>query len=177
MKQEKCSTEQWRKIPGFDNYEVSNLGRLKSWLPPRNFGKVPSEGSILNPTADKDGYYKTTLRQNGKRKTVRICILVCMAWHGERPFCTAVVRHLDGSKSNDTPDNLRWGTTKENYEDSVLHGTNFRGTRVNTCKLTEQDVRDIRSSDLSCTELAMIYPVNSSMISKIRKRRNWAHVT
>ena len=176
MQQEQCTTEEWRKVPGFDDYEISSFGRLKSWLPIRNYAPAPKHGNILNPTRDKDGYYKTVLRNNGQRRSVRICVLVCSAWHGERPTKASVVRHLDGSKDNDTPDNLCWGTAKENSDDTLRHGTRVNGERVNTCKLTAQDVLNIRSSPLSCTALAEIYPVNCSMISKIRKRQNWAHL-
>jgi len=175
MKQENSTTEEWRSVVGFEDYEVSNLGRLRSWLPRRNYAPVPENGNILHPSKDKDGYYRTTIRKNGQRKDVRICVLVCTAWHGARPP-DAVVRHLDGSKDNDTPENLVWGTGKENYEDSRRHGTYSHGVRVNTCKLTEQDVRDIRASKMSCTALSAIYPVNISMISKIRKRQSWKHV-
>jgi hypothetical protein len=157
------------------DYVISSLGRLKSWLPRRNFGKTPPDGNILRPSRDKDGYFRTTVRKNGGKHYVRICVLVCSAWHGPRP-AGAVVRHLDGTKDNDTPQNLRWGTPKENSKDQITHGTKVQGEKVSTCKLTEQDVLSIRKSDLSCTALSKLYPVNISMISKIRKRQNWAHV-
>jgi hypothetical protein len=31
-------------------------------------------------------------------------------------------RHLDGNPSNNRPDNLRWGTAKENAADMIRHG-------------------------------------------------------
>lgn len=176
MSQIENSTEEWKRVPGFDAYEISSLGRLKSWLPRRNFGKASANGNILRPSKDKDGYCRATIRRNGQKHYVRICVLVCSAWHGERPFTGAVVRHLDGTKDNDTPLNLCWGTAKENSADAKKHGTTRKGEQVNTCKLTIQDVKSIRESALTCTALAQIYPVNVSMISKIRKHQNWTHI-
>jgi hypothetical protein len=40
--------------------------------------------------------------------------LVCEAFHGPKPFSTAVVIHLDEDGHNNRPENLKWGTQKEN---------------------------------------------------------------
>lgn len=40
--------------------------------------------------------------------------LVCEAFHGPPPFDGAVVIHLDEDAHNNKPENLKWGTQKEN---------------------------------------------------------------
>jgi len=40
--------------------------------------------------------------------------LVCEAFHGPAPFERAVVIHIDENALNNRPENLRWGTQKEN---------------------------------------------------------------
>lgn len=40
--------------------------------------------------------------------------LVCEAFHGPKPFPRAVVIHADENALNNAPENLRWGTQKEN---------------------------------------------------------------
>ena len=40
--------------------------------------------------------------------------LVCEAFHGPRPFEKAVVIHIDENAHNNRPENLKWGTQKEN---------------------------------------------------------------
>lgn len=40
--------------------------------------------------------------------------LVCEAFHGPKPFDGAVVIHLDENALNNRPENLKWGTQKEN---------------------------------------------------------------
>lgn len=39
---------------------------------------------------------------------------VCEAFHGPKPFPKAVVIHLDENAHNNRPENLKWGTQKEN---------------------------------------------------------------
>ncbi len=48
------------------------------------------------------------------KKTFKIAQLVCEAFHGPKPFPKAVTIHLDEDPSNNVPDNLKWGTQKEN---------------------------------------------------------------
>lgn len=45
---------------------------------------------------------------------MKIHRLVCEAFHGVPPFPKAVVIHLDEDATNNKPENLRWGTQKEN---------------------------------------------------------------
>jgi hypothetical protein len=55
-----------------------------------------------------------------------------------------------------------------------------RGEKVNTAKLTEHEVRQIRArhalEDISVEALGRQYGVSGTMISYIVKRRNWKHV-
>jgi hypothetical protein len=60
---------------------------------------------------------------DGKRRVVYLHTLVISAFLGPKPFEKAVTRHLDGNAMNNTPENLCWGTQKENIYDSIEHGT------------------------------------------------------
>lgn len=40
--------------------------------------------------------------------------VVCEAFHGPRPSANSVVIHIDEDGLNNRPENLRWGTQKEN---------------------------------------------------------------
>lgn len=40
--------------------------------------------------------------------------MVCEAFHGKAPFAHAVVMHIDDNPANNRPENLKWGTQKEN---------------------------------------------------------------
>ena len=45
---------------------------------------------------------------------MKIHRLVCEAFHGPAPSKRSVVLHLDENALNNNPENLRWGTQKEN---------------------------------------------------------------
>lgn len=47
-------------------------------------------------------------------KTYKVHRLVCEAFNGPPPFQGAVCMHLDEDYRNNRPDNLAWGTQKEN---------------------------------------------------------------
>ena len=170
------ANEVWKTVPMFDGYEVSNFGNVRSWLPIRNHAKPPIEPRQLKIKIDKDGYKTVVLYNCGIRNPFRVAVLVCACFHGEKPSNKHVVRHLDGSRNNDVVENLLWGTPKDNSHDMLLHGTRIHGEKVSTAKLLEKDVLAIRSSKLSCTMLAKMYPVTISMISKIKRKDNWKHI-
>ncbi len=168
--------EQWRPISGNDGYEVSNLGSIRSWLPVRRNAKRPTTPRVLKGSPDKNGYIRFTLYDGlGGQTYVRACAVVCSAWHGERPE-GMVVRHLNGINNDDRPENLRWGTPKENSADTIVHGTWVHGQKVNTAKLTEADVIEIRRTKGKAVDLASSFNVCPSTISHIRTGRTWGHV-
>ena len=171
------TNEEWRVHEDFPTYEVSNCCRVASWRPERNLAKPPKEKRILKPSTDKDGYKKYILvNKDGIRKDVRRCALVAELWHGPRPN-GCVVRHLDGSKDNDTPNNLQWGTPKENAHDMIAHGTKVQGLKVNTAKLTPEIVRLIKSIGKGNSYLAKEYGVTPGAIWHIRAGRTWKSVS
>ena len=129
--------EVWKTAPGFDWYEVSNLGRVrrKERYAPRY--RTDSEGNqyecgmtlpekILRPTNQSTGYNQAILttpetagRGGTPRKGVLVHRLVAEAFvDNPRPEEADVVNHLDGDITNNTAENLEWVTQQEN----MLHG-------------------------------------------------------
>jgi hypothetical protein len=47
-------------------------------------------------------------------KTLKVARLVCEAFHGPSPADKPVCMHLDENARNNRPENLAWGTQKEN---------------------------------------------------------------
>lgn len=121
---------------------------------------------------DGDGYGVV-----GHRKThVRICEIV----HGPKPPDKTEVAHNCGQRACINPRHLRWATSKENSDDMLAHGTRatFQGERMWKARLTEQQVRAIRSQTWrSQTELAMEYGVHPGTIWCVLKGKTWRHVT
>ncbi|WJI43714.1 hypothetical protein NL532_24210 [Mesorhizobium sp. C120A] len=70
---------------------------------------------------------------------------------------------------------LSWKTPIENAADKLDHGTIARGEQHGNAKLTEADVRSIRSlgGGLLHREIGDLFGVTSSTISVIRSRKSW----
>ena len=90
--------EIWKTIPGYENYQVSNLGRVKGT-------------KILKPNVRPSGYVYAQLTINGKNKSISIHRLVMMTFVG---ISKLDVDHINGDKSDNRLSNLRYVTSREN---------------------------------------------------------------
>lgn len=90
----------------------------------------------LTLISDKDGYARAYIRVNKKPKNLYSHRSVCEAWHGAKPTPKHEIRHLDGNCCNNTPDNLKWGTRKENAQDMMRQGRGPKGDRCGRSKLS-----------------------------------------
>lgn len=73
--------------------------------------------------------------------------VVCELAHGKPPHEGSEAAHScgNGHEGCVNPNHLRWDTRHGNMVDKVEHGTHARGTKSYNSRLTEQDVREIRS--------------------------------
>lgn len=114
--------EVWKDVPSCPEIMASSLGRvqLKSTtaaMPTgvlRSYSSKPTYGVEEKTATGRAGPRRRIIRVNRLGKTFKIHQLICEAFHGPKPFCGAVVMHLDENPSNNTPGNLQWGTRKEN---------------------------------------------------------------
>lgn len=81
-------------------------GGIRLYLPKPTFGVVMRASKTAAHTYR--GYNSKHLG------TFKIHRAVCEAFHGLPPFDGAVVIHIDEDAHNNRPDNLKWGTQKEN---------------------------------------------------------------
>lgn len=115
--------EIWRKIEGFEKYEVSNLGRVRSL----NYRKT-KETKILKPGKDKKGYLKVNLYKSSKHSSKRVHRLVATAFIPNLDNKTQV-NHIDGNKQNNTVSNLEWCTNSENMQHAWRTGLRNEETK------------------------------------------------
>lgn len=73
------------------------------------------------------------------------------------------------------PAHLFLGTPAENSRDMSRKGRSYWGERHYAAKLTADQVRFIRASELQGKELARMFGVWPSAISKVRRGQRWAH--
>ena len=162
----------WKQIPGMPRYEASSTGEIRSWARSGPRSANPSTPRILSQTRHRSGHMRVCL---GRSRSTAVHVLVLLAFHGPRPE-GFVCRHLDGNPANNSAENLQWGTIAENCEDRRTHGTLLFGERATNARLTESDVRRIRQSSETSTEIAKQLGVNRTTIASIRKRKTWRHV-
>lgn len=118
--------EEWRSTR-FSGYEVSSLGRVRSVARMTRHGHRRKERILrLTPATP---YLRVSPSVDGKVVTAYVHVMVCEAFHGPPPP-GAWALHRDDDHSNNTPENLYWGTPSENEYDKVRNGNHFRANRT-----------------------------------------------
>lgn len=120
--------EIWREAPGHDGrYEVSSLGRIRSWIKmgPAGSGRL-SEPRLLKPGITRGNYLIAQLRTGGKNHAVRLNRLVLFAFEGAPPREDMQACHSNGNRQDNRLSNLYWGTSEENYADRSRHAQERR---------------------------------------------------
>lgn len=108
--------EYWKQINGFENYEVSNMGnvRSKDFTLVRSNGRVLNrKGNVLKQTLWKDGYFVVCLQCDGKRVVRKVHRLVYDTFVGINDN-TKVIDHIDHNKTNNKLENLQLVTNRYN---------------------------------------------------------------
>ena len=116
--------EHWASIDGYLNYQVSWWGRVLN----------TKTGRILKPQVAGNGYAVVYLSKKGKVKNHTIHQLVAREWVSN-PEGKRCVDHIDGSRTNNHRENLRYATTSENGMNaknrtdgsSVYKGVSYHG--------------------------------------------------
>lgn len=113
-------TEIWKPVPSRPGIMASSWGRI---ILPERVAEMPNGGKRVYKT--RPTYGSKTKSHSGARHlymgkqtrhfgNLKIHRLVCEAFHGPAPKDKPIVLHLDEDATNNRPENLRWGTQKEN---------------------------------------------------------------
>lgn len=117
--------EIWLPIIGYEGYEVSNYGNVRSIdrniINNNRIHKLKSKP--LKPEKNRYGYYQVTLCVDGNRKSMTIHKLVAEAFISN-PENKPEVNHKDGIKTNCNVFNLEWNTHSENNQHAYNTGLN-----------------------------------------------------
>lgn len=127
---ESTAAELWLPIPGYEWYEASDLGRIRSV--PRvivdRLGRTRRQrGCVLAPLWS--GLEKRPAVQLGRGHRDYVYRLVLRTFVGPPPDGMEGC-HEDGDVRNSKPGNLRWGTRSSNSMDKQRHGTDHERNKT-----------------------------------------------
>lgn len=181
---EDSTQEEWRPVVGWEGYEVSSLGRVRShertvsYTHPSGAQVSYTKPARIKKLTPANGYFWTGV---GGRDgtTFQVAILVAAAFLGPRP-AGYYVCHNDGNGQNNHVSNLRYDTPAGNCADKIKHGTHNAGERNGQSKLTAAIVRGARlrcaSGGDTVSALAREFGVSSGTMSLAISGKTWGHV-
>jgi hypothetical protein len=166
--------EIWKDVKGFEGlYQVSNLGNVKRLISERVFAE-----RLIGRSVDRYGYVKRVLSKNGKMFFFTEHRLVANAFI-DNPEHKATVNHINGIKTDNRVENLEWNTNIENQQHAVRTGLmDIKGIKHHKCKLTEEQVIEIRKIGFSQTRMSLSkrYGISRTSILRIIRGNNWTHI-
>jgi len=167
-------TEVWLPIPDFPGYEVSNIGRVRSYFGRTSHNKRKRSGAIweikdtpqrmLRPSIPKSspGYRGVNLSRDGETYYKRVSHLVMLAFVGPRPEDMDICHTNDDSLDNRL-ENLRYDTKKGNATDTPRCKRYARG---NLRRGQVVEMRTLRAEGTTYKELANKYNVSLVVVRK-----------
>lgn len=110
------SGEIWKRIPGYENYEASNIGRVRSVdrcvIYANNRGTRFYYGKVLSQNI-VGGYCTVNLCFGKNKYSVKVHRLVALAFL-QNPNNYPIINHKDENKQNNHVSNIEWCTYRHN---------------------------------------------------------------
>jgi len=125
---------------------------------------------------DKNGYGIFSI----KHKNIRAHRFSYILAHGKIPKGLIVRHFICDNPCCVNSSHLMIGTNADNSKDCVSKNRNRKGEGVNTCKLTREEVLEIRrlysERSMLVKDLSNIFGINRHQILNIATGRSWKHI-
>jgi hypothetical protein len=139
------------------HYEINECGDVR---------RLPHKLKILPQLCKRDNIMRVRLTINGKRTSFHLARLIAIHFI-PNPNGYRYVTYRDGDHQNNHLLNLKWAL------DNKTHYNSLEDYRT---KLDKDKVKQIRDSNLSYSNLSIIYNVSKTCIYSIKKRKSWKNV-
>ncbi|HLK41826.1 MAG TPA: NUMOD4 domain-containing protein [Thermoleophilia bacterium] len=149
----------WRPLPGFPGYEVSDLGVVLN----------VQTGRARKPQRSDSGYLRVRINSGGKCRSVLVHLAVLRAFVGAAPSPRHDGAHLDGVQTNNALDNLAWKLPEDNEADKRRTGTAPRGFSGHNRPDHVVPVRDLLRAGWSYTRISRHVGIHRSSVSRIAR--------
>lgn len=159
--------EIWVKAFGDIRYEVSNMGRVKSYNKERK--KKDFIFCYLNPIKNFKGYNMVNL--GGKQH--KLSRLIMKSFFGDSNL---QVNHINGIKNDDRLKNLEWNTPSENINHAYKNGLMNSGEAHYRSKLTKEDVIKIYKDPRYQRTIAKDFNISQTNVNRIKRKIIWKHI-
>ena len=181
--------EIWKDVLDARGYQVSNLGRVRSFWTKCTGYHAKNKPFVSNtvqrmipPKFLPTGYAQVQLYPDGTEKHKYIHRLVLEAFVGPCPQGMEAC-HNDGDRKNNSVDNLRWDTKRGNMADAVkmghMHGggeNHCHGENHHFASLSNKQVLKIRqlaSGGVRNIDIAKRFNITGALVWKIVSRYSW----
>lgn len=141
-------TEEWRPIDGYEGYEVSSHGQVRSFWQERR-PVLLANSHIMQGGLDQRGYRLIGLKRrvagSARRiKTHRLHRMVANAFI-PNPDCLPQINHKDGDKLNNRVENLEWISNADNATHAAKNNLYAAGLRSGMGKWPDAMARAVQT--------------------------------
>ena len=176
--------EEWRSVPGWKHYEVSDLGRVRSLDRIAICGTYERRhrGRVLrvSVTGKSAGQMRVNLSEDGVKRQCSVRRLVASAFLSMPLIGDDFVYHINGDPRDCTLINLRVGDRMDVAKHMIDRDAVAKGEASGTAKLDRFQVREIidllAEGGLSHREIAIRYGVSATAVGLIGRGKRWRAV-
>ena len=153
-----------REIEGSESYFISACGRA--------FSTKQKKVKELKLHLTTNGYPHIIISKGSERKSVLVHKIVLTTYGGPRPEGMQV-GHLNGIKTDNRIENLKWVTIRENSIHTFAHGT------MHCAKLTHDQVIEVKRllrDGVSGAEVGRRFGLKKHSVSEIKTGKHWSFI-